>query len=82
MKLNYSNKYSRRVWSVKNARFLHEFYKCFISLLRCIKPILPYLPITSVEKTVKEEQLKETSIKIANGLIADQLKNIRKIINC
>ena len=53
MKLNYSNKYSRRVLSVKNERYLHEFYKCFISLLRCIKPILSYLPITSVEKTVK-----------------------------
>ena len=54
MKLNYSKKYSRRVWSVKNARWLHAFYNRFIVLLRYIKPLLPYLPVTPVEKFVKE----------------------------
>ena len=52
-RINYANKYSRRIWSVNNARFLHEFYNRFITLLRFIKPLLPYLPVTLFEKTVK-----------------------------
>ena len=47
------SKYWRREWSVRNARWLHRFYEHFIVVLRQFKPLLPYLPITPVERFVK-----------------------------
>jgi hypothetical protein len=46
--------YRKRIWAVKHAKFLYAFYNHFIKLLRATKFIVQYLPITPIEKIVKE----------------------------
>ena len=47
------SKYWRRELSVEYAKELHILYNRFIRILGKFKPLLPYLPITPIERFVK-----------------------------
>ena len=47
-------KYRKRIWAVKNAKYLYAFYNLFIATLRKVRFVVRYIPITPIEKIVKE----------------------------
>jgi|TARA_R110000744_G_scaffold38589_5_gene88289 hypothetical protein len=49
----FNKKYNNRIWAVKNARLLYIFYNNFIKLLRATKLLWKYIPLTTIESTVK-----------------------------
>ena len=47
-------KYRKRIWAVQNAKYVYAFYNFFISTLRKVRFVVRYIPITPIEKVVKE----------------------------
>ena len=52
--MQFARKYRKRIWAVKNAKYLYAFYNFFISTLRKVRFVVRYIPITPIEKIVKE----------------------------
>ena len=52
--MQFARKYRKRIWAVKNAKYLYAFYNLFISTLRKVRFVVRYIPITPIEKVVKE----------------------------
>jgi len=52
--MQFARKYRKRIWAVKNAKYLYAFYNLFIATLRKVRFVVRYIPITPIEKIVKE----------------------------
>ena len=52
--MQFARKYRKRIWAVKNAKYLYAFYNLFIATLRKVRFVVRYIPITPIEKVVKE----------------------------
>ena len=52
--MQFARKYRKRIWAVKNAKYLYAFYNLFIATLRNVRFVVRYIPITPIEKVVKE----------------------------
>ena len=52
--MQFARKYRKRIWAVRNAKYLYAFYNLFIATLRKVRFVVRYIPITPIEKIVKE----------------------------
>ena len=52
--MQFASKYRKRIWAVRNAKYLYAFYNFFIATLRRFRFVVRYIPITPIEKIVKE----------------------------
>jgi len=52
--MQFARKYRKRIWAVRNAKYLYAFYNLFIATLRKVRFVVRYIPITPIEKVVKE----------------------------
>jgi len=52
--MQFASKYRKRIWAVRNAKYLYAFYNLFIATLRKVRFVVRYIPITPIEKIVKE----------------------------
>ena len=52
--MQFARKYRKRIWAVRYAKPLYAFYNFFIATLRKVRFVVRYIPITPIEKVVKE----------------------------